>query len=628
MRKNLVLVAKFIFLLIILGGASYGLVSTTFLINKEGDFLKNLPNPSFILKKDLPLSTFIYDRQGNLIYEIYGQQRRYLASSIEIPELTKNAFVAIEDRNFWHHSGISFISILRAIKNNFRNPEKIQGGSTITQQLIKNSVLGNENSLSRKIKEAILAFRLEKIATKDEIIARYLNEVSFGGNIYGIKTAAKIFFNKDLKDLTLAENALLAAIPEAPSYYYPYGPNKKELLKRKDLVLKKMAEEGYIKNIEYEYALKQPIVFTENKKIIKFPYFSIYVRDKLFEMYGEDNVRNGGFKVITTIDPQKQKIAEEVINKNINYLLEHRATNVALLAVNPENGQILAMVGGIDYNSSKVNVVFSLRQPGSSFKPIVYLTAFEKGYAPDTLILDYTRDFGGGYIPQNFDGINHGWVPLKKALGNSYNVSAVKTIEKVGVKPVIKKAKELGIKDLNEEYDYGYALALGSASVKLFDMVQVYSVFSQDGEKIDLTPFILIKDKNDTEIVNFSRNFKKERVADAQLVQALNGILSDNNNRINVFGWYNDLVLSREAAAKTGTTNDYRDALTIGYTPNLVCGVWVGNNDNRPMDKVAGALGAAPIWHDFMEEALKDMPLKEFKKYQLKTKDVKYNFIY
>jgi membrane peptidoglycan carboxypeptidase len=626
-KKILINSIRVVIFLIVITIAFYGLFSVTLSANKHADLITALPDISKIKEKELPASTLIFDRGGNLIYEIYGDQRRYLAASAEIPFITKNTFVSIEDKDFWRHAGLSFSAILRAAKTNAENQKVIQGGSTITQQLVKNSILSPENSLERKVKEAILASQVEKGMTKDEIISRYLNQVSFGSNIYGVKTASKIYFGKELKDLTIAENAILAAIVEAPSYYYPYGEHRKELLKRKDLVLQKMFEQGYIDRVDYNYALSQKIEFKENKKVIKFPYFSMYVRDELFKKYGEDEVKNGGLVVQATIDPTKQKIAEESIGSHIAYLLQHNAENSALVAADPKTGQILSMVGGTDYNQSNVNVATAYRQPGSSFKPIVYLVAFENGYAPDTSILDMTRDFGGGYVPKNFDGVSHGWTPLKFALGNSYNISAVRTISKLGVDPVLQKAQKMGLTELDPANDYGYSLALGSASVRLLDMVQVYSVLSQNGQKINLTPFIKIKNQKNNILEDFSKP-QKEEIADPNLVRALNGVLSNNNNRMTVFGWNNSLVLSRPAAAKTGTTNDYRDALTLGYTPNLVCGVWVGNNDNHPMDQIAGALGAAPIWHDFMEQALQGMPVEEFQSYDLKPKDSDHYSIY
>ncbi len=621
MKNFLTTSIKAIFLIAIIIVAVYGLASLSLAAVKHKDIVNSIPDVSKIKQQQLPLSTLIYDRNGQLIYEIYGDQRRYLATSTEIPALTKNSFVSIEDKDFWRHTGLSIPAILRAARSNIESQKVVQGGSTITQQLIKNSLLLNENPIQRKLKEAILASRLEQQMSKDEILTRYLNEVSFGGNIYGVKTASQIYFGKQLKDLTIAENATLASILEAPSYYYPYGKHRRELLERKNLVLQKMLEQGYINQIDYNYARNQVIQFRESaNEVIKYPYFSMYVRDELTKKYGSDKVKNGGLKVLTTLDPTKQQIAEASINKQIDYLQSHQAENASLVAANPKNGQIIAMVGGIDYNKSNVNVATSFRQPGSSFKPIVYLTAFEDGYAPDTSVLDVTKDFGGGYVPRNFDGVSHGWTLLKYALGNSYNISAVRVIDKVGVNAVLEKAKKMGLTNLNPEADYGDSLALGSPSVRLLDMVQVYSVLSQNGEKINLTPFIQIKDSQNKIIEDFTRP-KAEAVADPNLVRALNGVLSDNLNRTSVFGWNNSLVLSRPAAAKTGTTNDYRDALTFGYTPNLVCGVWVGNNDNHPMDQVAGALGAAPIWHDFMDDALSGMPVENFETYDLKPKD-------
>jgi len=343
-KKYLLISIKAILLLVLFAVAFYGFISVALAIDKHSDFLTSLPDISRIKEKSLPAATLVYDRNGNLIYEIYGDQRRYLASANEISSLTKNAFVAIEDRDFWHHKGFSIPAILRAAKSNVESQKIIQGGSTITQQLVKNLILGNQNSLERKIKEAILAFRLEQILSKDEIITFYLNQVSFGGNIYGVKTAAKVYFGKELSDLTVGENAVLAAILEAPSYYYPYGPHRQELLERKNLVLKKMLEQGYIKKIDYDYARDEPIHFQENKKVIKFPYFVMYVREELFRRYGRERVENGGLKVFTTIDPQKQKFAEESINKHIDYLLSHQAENAALVAADPQTGQILAMV--------------------------------------------------------------------------------------------------------------------------------------------------------------------------------------------------------------------------------------------------------------------------------------------
>lgn len=605
---------KFTKLLLIIGGAIFTLIFGLFIY-----IARDLPSPGKINTRFVPESTKIYDRDGKiLLYEIHGEVRRTLVSLDQISNYIIGATISAEDRNFYKHHGFSIRGIARAIFKNVKPGDELQGGSTITQQFVKNSILTSERTLARKIKELILAIEIELKFKKDEILQMYLNEIPYGSNAYGIEAAAQTFFGKKAKDLTLAESAVLAALPRAPTYYSPYGNNFNEMKTRQEWILDRMADDKWISRKEAEAAKKEELSFIEKKEGILAPHFVMYVREKLTEKYGEKFVMEGGLKVYTTLDMNLQKIAEEVVVEGGKKNEQYGADNAALCAIDPKTGQILAMQGSRDYfdkdNDGNVNVAIRDRQPGSSFKPFAYARAFQKGYTPETILFDLVTDFGNNYKPQNYDHRQRGPVSMRQALAGSLNIPAVKTLYLAGVKETIDLAHQMGITTLNAGEDrYGLSLVLGGGEVKLLDMVSAFGVFAQNGMRYEKTPILKIIDKNGKVLENNEKPSGKE-VLDSQTARLITSVLSDNGARAFIFGSTSPLVLpDRKVAAKTGTTEEFRDAWTIGYTPSLVAGVWVGNNDNHPM-KIGsdGVYVAAPIWHDFMVKALAGKPSEEF----------------
>lgn len=440
-------------------------------------FAKDLPSPNKINSRLLAESTQILDREGNLIYEIHGDKNRILLDYEDMPEHVKNATVAVEDKEFWKHSGFSIRGITRAFTGVISRKNR-GGGSTITQQFVKNALLTSERTLTRKAKELILSIEIELVYSKEDILRMYLNEIPYGSTAYGIEAAAKTYFAKSAKDLTLEECATLAALPQAPTYYSPYGSHVDELMDRKDSVLTKMAEQGYITEIEAKKAQETKVAFAERRETITYPHFVMYVKEKLVEKYGEKLVEEGGLRVTTTVDPKKQEIAEDVIeNEAPAHLASRGASNASLVSIDPKTGQILAMVGSIDYWNDdidgKVNVSIRDRQPGSSFKPFAYATAWEKeDYGPGTPMFDLVTDFGGNppYKPQNYDGRQHGVQTMRSSLAQSLNIPAVKTLYIAGIQNTIDNAHDMGITTLNSgESYYGLALVLGGGEVKLVE---------------------------------------------------------------------------------------------------------------------------------------------------------------
>jgi len=583
-------------------------------------YAKDLPTPGKIKELKPVQSSQILDREGNTLYSIYGEQRRTIIEQKDMPNYARQATIAIEDKDFYHHHGVDLKGILRAVIYNITKKGSVVGGSTITQQYIKNAVLSPKKTFDRKIKELILSLELEMMFKKDEILTMYLNEIPYGSNAYGIEEAAKTYFGKSAKDLDLAESATLAALPQAPTYYSPYGSHPDRLKVREDKVLDNMASQGFITKDEAENAKNEELAFKPFKDNIKAPHFVMYVREKLVDMYGERMVEEGGLKVTTTLDPKKQEIAEQAIEdgykKNVRTA---GANNDALVAIDPKTGQVLSMVGSHDYfdeeNDGQVNVADALRQPGSAFKPVAYATAFKGKYDPAYTLYDLTTDFGN-YTPKNYDGTTHGPVSIRTALANSLNIPAVKILYLAGIDNVIKTAHDMGITSLNDPDKYGLSLVLGGAEIKLVDLTTAYGVFADQGVLHETTPLLKIEDSSGKMLYEYKENKNKKEVLDPQIAYEISSILSDDDARSMVFGTNSALhIEDRTTAAKTGTTNEYRDAWTIGYTPSLVAGVWVGNNDNTPMTAgSAGAMAAAPIWHQFMEEALASYPNEDFNK--------------
>lgn len=616
-KKKTKLLHKVLVTLVIL--AALGLLSAFIMV---AWISRDLPNPNQLIDRQVAQSTKIYDRSGeHILYEIHGEEKRTLINLDEIPENVKHATIAIEDKNFYKHGGFSIWAMFRTMITNIIYNRRA-GGSTLTQQFVKNAILSSEKSYVRKIKEIILAQRIEKKFSKDEVLQMYLNEIPYGSNAYGVEAASQKFFGKSVREVNLAEAALLAALPQSPSRYSPYGPNKDLLLGRKDYILDVMAEQNYISEAERDAAKSFELKFERAETNITAPHFVMMVKDILAEKYGETEVEQGGLKIYTTIDWEKQKFAEEIIKeKTENYQEKYNADNAALVAVDPKTGQILVMVGSRDYFNEEidgqVNVANRPRQPGSSMKPIVYAALFEQGYTPDTKLYDVVTNFSTNsaepYIPHNYNGKEYGPVSIRQALAGSLNIPAVKAIYLAGINQVLNLTENLGYTTLNDRSRYGLALVLGGGEIKMMEHVNAYSAFAREGKVNKIALILKIEDKDGKILEEYKQ--EESRALTTETAQKINSILSDNNARSFIFGEKNWLVLgNRPVAAKTGTTNDYKDAWTIGYTPSLVAGVWVGNTDNSKMGTGAdGSVVAAPIWNEFMKRALGDGPVETFK---------------
>jgi len=573
-------------------------------------------------------STKIYDRTGNVIlYDVHGSMRRTEVPIENISRYIRNATVAIEDDTFYQHNGFRPLSFIRAVLVNLHLREGIagQGGSTITQQVVKNALLTKDKTIVRKAKEIILALRLERIYTKDEILRTYLNEAPYGGTLYGAEEASRYFFGVSAADVTLAQAAYLAALPQAPTRYSPYGTRRNELDDRKNLVLRRMYELGYISEEEYGAARSETVVFQSTEETgIKAAHFVFYVREYLEDKYGPDVVTNGGLQVITTLDYDMQKKAEEIVRKRaLENKVKFNAENAGLVAIDPQTGQILAMVGSRGFFDpdidGMVNVTVMPRQPGSAFKPFVYASAFEKGYTPETVVFDLKTQFTAHcapndlethddcYSPGNYDNIFRGPMTLRDALAQSVNIPAVKTLYLTGVAGSLGLARRVGITTLVGAGRYGLTLVLGGGEVYLLDMVSAYATFANDGVKNPPVSILRITDETNKTLEEHKG--QPERVIDAQVARTVSDVLSDNRARIPAFGETSALSFYDHAVAvKTGTTNDYRDAWIIGYTPTLAVGAWAGNNDNTPMEKRVAGFIIAPLWREFIDYAFEKYP--------------------
>lgn len=585
-----------------------------------------LPDPDSIATRRVTQSTKIYDRTGNvLLYDIHGEERRTIIPWEEIPLSARLAVLAAEDDNFYNHGGIDIKGIIRAVSKDVRHLDFSEGGSTITQQLIKKALFTDEKLVSRKIREILLALEVENRFSKDEILWMYLNQIPYGSNLYGIEAASRAYFAKSAPDLTLAESAILAAMVRAPSYYSPYGTHIPELMARKDFLLNRMYELGYITEEEKTAAIAQEVTFSQVRSNILAPHFVFMVREYLVDKYGEDMVENGGLKIITTLDAELQELAEQSVTKysNINKK-RYRANNAAMVAIDPNNGDLLVLVGSSDYfdieNEGNFNVATASRQPGSSFKPFAYATLLQKGYPDSTILFDVKTEFNPNcsptavqvrdqygancYNPQNYDGTFRGPVTVRQALSQSLNIPAVKTLYLAGVQDTITLAEKMGISTLQNRERFGLALVLGGAEVKLVDMVSAYGVFANDGIRNNWS-FIQSVESSSGRILEKKESSPK-RALDAKTARMINNILSDNNARAPVFGYSNSLYIpGKEVAAKTGTTQENRDAWVVGYSPSLAVGVWVGNNNNQSMSAAgAGISASGPMWNEFMSKAL------------------------
>ncbi len=579
-----------------------------------------LPSPEELaVRADTFESTKIYDRTGVLLYEIFDpQQGRRTAVPIErIPLVVRQATIATEDPTFYENPGFNPLSILRAFWQNFREGDIVSGASTITQQLVRSLFFTQEQTYERKIKEAVLSTEITRRYSKDKILELYLNHFYFGNLSYGIGAAAESYFGKPVEQLNLAEGSLLVGVLQGPSLYDPYT-NLAAAKVRQGIVLNLMVKRGYISEAEADQAQQQDLQLIPQRIDMKAPHFVVYVREQLEAEYGTELVYRGGLEVYTTLDLKLQQEAERIIRAKLANLADLGASSAALVAMNPANGQILAMVGSADFFDEaidgQVNVALRLRQPGSSIKPVTYVAAFERGWTPATFLMDVTTAFPDGanppYVPKNHDDKDHGPLLVRDALAQSLNIPAVKTLQFVTVPGLLEMANRLGIHSLNRP-DYGLALTLGGGDVTLLEMVTAYSTFASGGLRVRTTPILSVTDKAGR-LVSDQVQAPSKQVLDSRLAYLITNILSDKAARLPTFGANNALELSRPAAAKTGTTDDYRDAWTIGYTPDLVAGVWVGDPRGKPMKRVYGGLAAAPIWHDFMESALRDAPIQDF----------------
>lgn len=569
----------------------------------------------------------IYDKTGQILFQ-EGQAREFKITPLaSISPIMVKATLASEDVHFYNHPGVSVSALVASAIADFKHVDPFKyGGSTITQQLVKNSVLGGERTYSRKLREIVLALEIERKFTKDEILEMYLNSVYYGAGAYGINEASQVYFNTEPAKLTPAQAAFLAGLPNAPSFLSPYGGNKDKALERQQYVLQQMLDNKLLTQNEYNQAQGEQLTFAPPKErnTLKAPHFALWVRKKLFEQFGEEQAERLGYRVYTTLDPKMQEAGEAAVSQRVSELANLSVTNGSLVAMDPKTGAILAMVGSANYDDDSIDGKFNVavdgigRQPGSSFKPLVYVTAFERRLlTPASIMHDVPTDFGvfGGehFKPKNYDGRFHGNVTARRALANSLNIPAVEVLRMVGVDNAIDTAHRLGITTLQERDRYGLSLVLGGGEVHLLEMVQAYGTFANNGKLAPYYSIEKITDKFGDTVYEHSKNTPPEKqVLIPAAAYLLTHILSDNNARTEVFGANSPLRLSRPAAAKTGTTDDYKDSWTLGYTPNLVAGAWIGNNNGIPMKGVAGALGAANVWKNFMERALKDMPVENF----------------
>ncbi len=566
---------------------------------------------SYFKERVITESTKIYDRTGEvLLYDVNGGIRRTVVSLNDISINAKKATIAIEDAEFYTHAGVKPSAMVRALLVDIATGQIQQGGSTITQQVIKNTLLTKDKKLSRKIKEIVLALKLEQIMSKDEILGLYFNETPYGGNIYGIEEASLTFFGKQAKDVTLAEAAYLAALPQAPTFFSPYGNNRARLDARKDLVLKRMVDLGFITPTEQAAAKAEKVTFRPpSEGGIKAPHFVFYILEYLEEKYGREAVESQGFKVITTLDWELQAKAEEIVTKyGEENVQKYNANNAAMVATDPKTGQILVMVGSRDYfnteNEGNFNITLAKRQPGSSFKPFVYATAFQKGYTPETVVFDVPTEFSTNcpptcYSPVNYDDKFLGPINLRTALAQSRNVPAVKVLYLAGLTSVLDNAKRFGITTLTDRNRYGLTLVLGGGEVSPLELTSAYGVFANDGIRNPVASILKIEDSSHEVVEEWKADPKV--AIDENVARQISSILSDNTARSGTYGLNSPLYFpGRDVAAKTGTTNDYRDAWIMGYTPSLALGAWAGNNNNTPMEKQIAGFIVAPMWNEFM----------------------------
>ncbi len=579
-------------------------------------YASTISSPASVLNNKKS-GTTITDRNGVVLYNGYGAQSNAVIPFEDMPKDLKNATLAAEDPTFYDHPGFSWQATARAAWVDVIKGGKMEGGSTLTQQLVKNAILTSHKTFERKFQELVLSMELERRYSKDEILGMYLNEIYYGQGSHGVEAAAQSYFRKSVRDLTLSESAFIAGLPLGPSRFDP-NLDPEAAIGRRNFVLDRMAGYGKITSNQAAVAKAEPLNAGARDASIKAPHFVFYVLDQLRSQYGDDVVEQGGITVKTTLDYSKQEKAQEIVAAQIDHLAGHNATNGGLISLEPSTGDIIAMVGSRDYNApgfGAVNVMLANLQPGSSFKPIAYVTAFAKGWNGSTQVVDkpIREPNGDGtfYEPKNYDLKFRGQVTLRRALANSLNIPAVEVLKFAGIPQTLEMAHKLGITGLNQPSRYGLSLVLGGGEVRPIDMATVYATFANQGIKVTPRAILTVSDRYSKDITKTDTP-KPVRALEAKYASMITSILSDNNARTEEFGANSPLKLSRPAAAKTGTTNDFRDNWTVGYTPGLVTAVWVGNNDHSAMNNVDGITGAAPIWHDFMEWALAGTPVQNF----------------
>jgi len=605
--------------------------------------LKDVPSPAKLTKNPSPVSTKILDRSGKLLYEVYSEYRRTPIALNNVSRYVQEATIAIEDKNFYHHHGLDTIAILRAAFKTLTG-QRLEGGSTITQQLVKNALLSDpRRTIGRKIKEAILALATEVVYSKDQILELYLNHAPYGGTIYGIETAAQTYFGKHAGDLTLAESALLAGLPQSPTRYSPFGANPQLSINRQHEVLRRMVEEKYITQSQSDVAIAEKLNFLTKNVQINAPHFALMVRDQLVQKYGEDTVNLGGLIVTTTLDMDLQHFVEASLSAEMKKIAKLKISNGAAMVTKPNTGEIICLVGSKDYFNEEidgqVNITTSQRQPGSSIKPINYAVGLLRGWTAGTMFLDVPTCFNVAgqkqYCPKNYDNTFRGPVSIRQAISNSLNIPAVKMLALNGLDSFISTASAMGISSWTDPKQYGLSLTLGGGEVTMYDLVTAFGTFANKGVTVPLTAILKVetyeghvleeffpeKIANLTSVLpkNWQEFWQPNQSAPSgsldprvtlpeEVAFIISDILADNNARSAAFGASSQLVVpGHSVSVKTGTTNDLKDNWTIGYTPDFLAATWVGNNDNSSMSYVtSGVTGASPIWNNIMKKLLKD----------------------
>ncbi|KKS32639.1 MAG: hypothetical protein UU94_C0002G0058 [Candidatus Collierbacteria bacterium GW2011_GWB2_42_12] len=619
---------------------------------------KDVPSPAKLVKTPAPISTQILDRNGKILYEVYSDFKRTPITLENIPLTVQQATIAIEDKNFYQHHGLDTVAIIRATFNTLTG-KRLEGGSTITQQLVKNPLLSDPSrTITRKIKEAILAIATEITYNKSEILELYLNHAPYGGAVYGIETASETYFGKEAKNLTLAESALLAGLPQSPTRYSPFGANPELAIARQQDVLRRMVEDKYITKEQADAAKAEKLNFLKKNITINAPHFSLMVRDSLVQKYGEDKVNLGGLRVTTTLDLDLQQYFEASLSAEMKKIARLKISNGAAVVTKPNTGEIIALIGSKDYFDDEidgqVNITKALRQPGSSIKPINYATGLLRGWPASTTYLDIPTCFGvtgqKQYCPKNYDNSFRGPVSMRQSLANSYNIPAVKQLALNGIEPFIATASAMGISTWTDPKNYGLSLTLGGGEVTMLDMAKAFGTFANSGVTVPLISVIKVEDYTgkvleqvDVEKISNAVSVMPENWTDfwqnqsqpktdllstdprvtlpQEVTFIISDILADNGARSAAFGSTSQLVIpGHTVSVKTGTTNDLKDNWTIGYTPDYLAVTWVGNNDNSSMSYVAsGVTGASPIWNKIMRRLLKDVKDKPLIKPELVT---------